>query len=284
MPFDVLERSRWGGKPFHLFIFQRQHLMWRFANLERDEVIGGQTFLSVPIARTALRDSTESPRNNVTITMPYVLDPGADEFPVTQAFGNNWRPFPPSDRIFVSCLAMHRGDDAPAIEWVGRVVSPTFKSGKLELLCEPTRSSGRRTGLQARFQRACWKHPYSQGVGQCNLSEEDNAVAATLTGVDGLTLTADEFGTLPEGVSLAGGSFRWMRDDGLTDFRSIVSHDGTTVRLLYGATDLAEGLEGVALPHCGNNWDGCKRLGNEVNYGGGPYKPVKNPMSGNPVW
>lgn len=358
MPFDLLERGRWTGKPFHLFIFQRQGLIWRFGNLERDEVIGGETFQAVPISRTALRDSSESPRNNVTITMPYLLDPEADEYPVTQDFGSTWRPFSPSDRIFVTCMAMHRGDDAPVIEWMGRVLSPKFNGTTLELLCEPTRSSGRRTGLQKRGQRACWKALGSMGLGLCNLhmgplritatltdvvadmvtaaefadparpivelqwTDEEDVVhtvsvlsqagstltlattaempigaevvvttlpmwgfPATLTAVNGLTLTAAAFGAdIPEGHTLRGGWFEWINGDGLVERRSIKAWSGSTITVLYGSTDFIEDLEGTVYVGCAHNWAACELFDNEDNYGGAPYKPVKNPMGGNPVW
>ncbi|WFC43261.1 phage BR0599 family protein [Pseudoxanthomonas sp. SE1] len=358
MPFDLLERGRWTGKPFHLFIFQRQGLIWRFGNLERDEVIGGETFQAVPISRTALRDSSESPRNNVTITMPYLLDPEADEYPVTQDFGSTWRPFPPSDRIFVSCLAMHRGDDAPIVEWTGRVVSPKFNGTTLELLCEPTRSSGRRTGMQKRGQRACWKALGSMGLGMCNLhmgpmritatltavagdtvtapefadperpivqlewtDEEDElhvipvlsqagtvltldgtadmpvdtevvvttlprwGYPATLTAASGTTLTADAFGAdVPEGFSLRGGWFEWTNEDGLLERRSIKAWSADSITVLYGSLDFVDGLQGTAYVGCAHNWAACELFGNEENYGGAPYKPVKNPMGGMPVW
>lgn len=280
MAFDALETGRFTGKPLHLFIFQRQSLLWRFANSPRDYVLGGDTYVAAQMERSALRDSVEGPKNNITIKMPYLLDPGALEYPSTQVLGDIWRPFPPSDRIFVSCMATHRGDDQAVIEWTGRVVSPEFTDTQLTLTCEPTRSSGRRTGTQKRWQLACWKTLY-----QCGVDPAVHAVPAVLAAVDGLTMTAAEFTTVAGG-KLAGGYIEWVRPDGLTDFRTIMAHDSAagTITVNYGAVEFAEDLAVVVRRGCAHNWAACEEFDNTANYGGAPYKPTKNPMGGMPVW
>lgn len=355
MAFDALERSRWGGQPIQLFIFQRQGTLWRFANSARDELLGGETFLgNSNITRGALRDSTEALKNNLEIVIPYLVDPTSAEFPNTQELGNLWRPYPPSDRVYVTCLTKHRGDDVAVIEWTGRVVSPKFTGTTLELTCEPTRSNGRRTGVQKRFQRDCWKTLYSQGLGMCNLDPERVPVPATLEAVAGMTVSAEGFAAAPR--TLAGGTLTWSVDDvefeagivdhdgemltlddvaglavdmevtgltlplwiagtideldglqvtipelagipgmvggfitwgapgGITERRTIRSRTMNTLTLDYGATSLAEGLAVQVYDGCAHDWSACEDKENTVNYGGVPYKPVKNPMSGNPVW
>lgn len=280
--FDVFELSRFSGKPLHLFIFQRQSLIWRFANWPRDYPLGGETFVAAQMERSALRDSVEAPKNNITIKMPYLLNPvpPTEGFPSTQVLGDIWRPFPPSDRIFVSCMSTHYGDDQAVIEWTGRVVSPEFTDTELTLTCEPTRSSGRRTGTQKRWQLACWKTLY-----QCGVDPALHAVPAVLVAVDGLTLTAAEFATIPGG-KLAGGYIEWARPDGLTDYRTIMAHDSTagTIQVSYGALEFAEDLAVVVRRGCAHNWADCEELNNTPEYGGAPYKPTKNPMGGMPVW
>lgn len=283
MPFDVLERSRWRGRPTHLFIFQRQMQISRFANAERPIELGGQTFVAAGMTRSNLRDSTESLKNNITIRFPYLtLTPPDGVYPATQALGDIWRPFPPSDRIFVSCLAYHRGDSDAAIEWTGRVIGPEFTDAECVLTCEPSNSTGRRSGQQKRWQRACWKQLYSQGDGMCNVDQALHAVPATLTGVEGLTLRSPAF-VLPTG-NLAGGMWVWTREDGLQDFRTIEAHAGDSIVVSYGATDLAPGLAGEAFPGCAHDWDACEDFDNTDNFGGAVYLPIKNPMGGQPVW
>jgi len=284
MAFDLFERSRWLGQPVHLFIFQRQGQLYRYANDSRDHPLGEQTFMAARMTRSDLRDSTESLQNNLTIRFPYLLNPASPDLPATQPLGNLWRPYPPSDRVFVSCLAMHRGDDQAAIEWTGRVLYPEFTDTECTLTCEPTRSNGRRSGLPKRFQRNCWKPHYSLGDGLCNVDKDAFAVPATLTTVNGLTLTATAFGAVPGGKSLVGGFVAWTRTDGTIEHRTILTHSGTNITINYGGAELTPGRAVTAYPGCAHNWAACVSFGNEDNYGGALYLPVKNPMGGMPVW
>lgn len=107
--------------------------------------------------------------------------------------------------------------------------------------------------------------------------------AATLTSISGLTLTAVAFGLFPSG-RLAGGFIEWTRADGLTEFRTVRSHSGSTIVIDYGALDLAVGLVVTAYPGCAHTWDDCVSHENKSNFGGDLWLPVKNPFSGNPVW
>lgn len=105
---------------------------------------------------------------------------------------------------------------------------------------------------------------------------------ATLTDVDGLTLTAPEFSSAP--FSLVGGSLTWTNDAGVIERRSIMSHNGDTITVLYGSADLDIGLDVVAVPGCPRTWAACTDRNNTINYGGAIYKPGKNPTEGSMSW
>ncbi|WP_282266488.1 phage BR0599 family protein [Stenotrophomonas sp. PS02298] len=282
MSFDLREVSRWFGRPVHLFRFACGPLVWHFAHADRDVPLGDVTWKAANISRSALRDSVEYAKNNVTLTMDCLLDPSAIDTPPTQSLGRLWRPYPPSAPVFVTCLAMHRGDDAPAVEWHGRVIAPKYTDAQLELVCEPSHRSERRTGLQLRWQRACPLAQYGQGVGMCNLDPAAWGVAAVLEQVQGLKLVAAGFAESAE--TLAGGYVEWTREDGLLERRSIMSHDGSTITIQYGGHGLEPELEMTAYPGCAHTFAACKSFGNSDNFGGSPDLPAKNPMGGNPVW
>ncbi|HEL4296638.1 DUF2163 domain-containing protein [Stenotrophomonas maltophilia] len=105
---------------------------------------------------------------------------------------------------------------------------------------------------------------------------------ATLTDVDGLTLTAPEFAGAP--LNLAGGSLTWTNVDGLVERRSIMSHSGDEIAILYGSSDLEAGLPVIAVPGCPRTWAACDARGNTVHYGGAIYKPGKNPTEDSMSW
>lgn len=278
--FDAFETSLRGGKPGHLFIFTRQSLAWRYASGDRDVVIGGNTYLAAPIERSEIKQTIEKPQDQITINFPYVRDPGATELPVTQPLGDNWHPYVPSDVIGVICMAYHANDpDAQAlVEWMGRVAQPKFTDGNLELTCKPTGSTDRAQRKGPKWQKACWKTTYSTGPRGCNLVKADFQLAATVTAISGLSITAAEFGTAP--LNLAGGAFSWTRADGVVEQRPIMAHSGSTITLLYGGNDLAVGTACTALPDCARTWSACVARNNTINYGGAIYKPIKNPYQG----
>lgn len=109
-------------------------------------------------------------------------------------------------------------------------------------------------------------------------------VATVLTAVAGLQVTSAAFVDAP--LTLAGGWIEWTRTDGFVERRTINAHSGAVLTLLYGAADLAAGLEVVAVPSCEQTWDACsKRFPDPQNhYGGAIFKPVKNPGDQSMSW
>lgn len=283
MAFEALETSRFGGRPLRLFVFQRQALIWRYCRAARDITIGGDTYLAAAIDRSEIRQTAERAKDELTITMPYLRDPGAAEFPATQALGDNWHPYIPSDPIAVTCLATHYGDTASvAVEWSGIVTQPAFTDTELTLTCEPGPAIARARNQGPKWQRACWKTVYSTGLRGCNLALGAFEVAGTVSAVAGLSVTAPEFAGAP--LTLDGGWLEWVRPDGLVERRSIISHAGDTVTVLYGAAALAVGLAVTARPGCPRTWAACEARSNTINYGGSVYKPTKDPTQDPMSW
>jgi hypothetical protein len=273
---DTFELSRFLGRPVRLFRFERQGLVWRFCNAPKNLTIGGFTYIAAQIDRSEIRQTVERAKDKITVTFPYLRDPGASEFPTTQAFGDNWFPYPPSDGVRVICMTTHIGDtNPPKVEWTGIVTQPQFTDVELTLTCEPGTATARTVNQGPKWQKGCWKTVYSTGPRGCGLDPDAFAVTAAIDSVDGLTLTADAFGTAP--LPLAGGWIEWTRSDGLVERRSIRSHSGTSIVVWYGATDFAGGLSVVARPSCEQTWDACaaRFADPENHYGGAIYKNIK---------
>lgn len=265
--------SSWDtGQPVMFIRFARGVRKWFYTTSDRIETLNGDTYTPAAISRGAIHQGSERAQNNITITLPASL-----------GVAGNWRPYPPADAVVVTIWVRHVGETDTIADWTGRVVGPKFNGAELELTCEPTLTKARRLGMQRTWQRGCGLVLYQQGVGQCNLNKATRAVAATLTGMTGLTLTATAFGTLPDG-RFAGGFITWAEGDGLIESRSIRSHTGTSIVVDYGATALAAGLAVTAYPGCAHTWADCAYFGNQPNYGGDLWIPRDDPYSGDPVW
>lgn len=290
MAFDALELSRFLGRPVRLYMFTLTTApgvteVWRFAQCDRDVVISGNTWLAAQIDRDEIRQTSEKAKDKLKIRMDYLRDPFAlpTDIPTTQALGDLWHPYIPSAIVQVMCLTTHYGDaSAPVLEWSGEVVQPQYTDTQLELTCVPGSALSEARGQGAKWQRACWKSPYSTGPRGCNLDPADFEVPATLSAVDGLTLTSSAFAGAP--LSLLQGSLRWELASGRVEKRTIVAHDGADVTLLYGGPELAAGLDVVALPGCPGTWAACVERDNTINYGGAIYKPVDNPDGVSMSW
>lgn len=281
--FDLIERSRFGGRPVQLFVFTRQALIWRYCSADRDMVIGGHTYFAATIERSEIQQTVERAKDKLTIKVAYLRNPFALEFPSTQSLGDNWHPYAPSDEIRVICLTTHWGDtDAPKVEWMGVVTQPDFTDTELTLTCEPGNAIGRALNQGAKFQKGCWKTVYSTGLRGCNLAPDAFKVDAVLSAAAGVTLTAAAFSSAP--LSLRGGWVEWTRGDGLVERRSIMDHAGSTLWLQYGAAGLVPGLAVVARPGCPQTWAACDERDNTDNFGGAMFKPSKNPTEESMSW
>lgn len=275
-----LAHRRFSARPVHLFLFRRQHLVWRFASAERDLEIGGHTYLAAQIERSEIKQTVERAKDKLTIKIPYLLDPSAPEYPVTQSLGDNWWPWVPTDTVSVICMEYDAGDTAPPMaQWMGQVVQPKFTPPLLELTCEPGNGYDRARGQGMRWQRGCSKSVYSTGLRGCNLDPSSVATPGVLTYVDGLTISVPEFAA--SAYALAGGYITFT-DRGLVVRRDIAAHQqgDTLATLTPGGIVPAVGESVVALPTCARTWQACADRGNTINFGGSLYKPVKSPIDG----
>jgi hypothetical protein len=286
--FAAFELSRFLGRKVALYTFTRGALVRRYTSHVEDLTLGANTYTAARgISHSAVRESAEKPKNDLTIKAAYLLDPtdaAAPDAPATQEIGDWWRPYPPGQVVQVLVATTHVGDpDAQVnVEWLGRVIAPKYGDVQMELRCEPSFRRGNAYGRIPIVQRGCWVPLYSQGVGMCNVAKATHAVPATLSAVAGLELTAAAFGTAPR--NLAGGSIEWLRGDGLTDTRSIRTHAGSVITIDYGAEDLAAALAVTAYPNCAHDRAACISFGNEVNYPGFPNLPTNEPMVRSQAW
>lgn len=274
--------ERFDDVRIRLYRFQIQDEVWRFAQADRDVVAGGFTWTAAPIERDGIRRNNERAQRNLKIRMAYLRDPNApaDALRPTQDIGDLWHPHAPSQPVYVTCLSLLKGATTPTFDWSGQVAQPRFSDVELELTCKPTNARGGMRNQGAKFQRNCWKVPYSTGVRGCNLDPVDFDQDVVVSDVDGLTLTSSAFATAP--FSLLQGWFFWTRSNGRRERRVIVAHSGSTIRLLYGGHELADGMSGTVRPNCEGNWNACaaRRADPQLHYGGAIYEPIKNPLKG----
>lgn len=269
MSFDTVDAADLGGQPLYLLDFYRQTKHWRYTTADRPMTNQSQVFNPAAITVPSFKQSQELKQQTLTITAPRDID-----------VVSQYRTTPPADAVNLTIWAMHYVDNEPVVVWLGRVVSPKWVNSTVQIACEPISTAMRSTGLRLRWCRNC---PYAlYGVG-CNVDFNAHRVPAKLTAVNGFTLTADAFASLPNG-RFAGGYVEWLDADGIVDRRSIDAHTGTSITVAFGSADLAPGLAVSAYPGCNHTMNDCDGyFHNGDNYGGSPNIPDVSAFNGNLV-
>lgn len=227
MAFDPTHLGNWMADAVHLFIFRRQGITLRYASSTRNEDAGGHTYLAAQIERDGIRQTPERAKDLLKIRMAYLTDPGAGEYPPTQAVGNWWRPYIPSDPITVICLSYDpTSGDPPAVEWTGWALQPAFDGGQLELTCTPNPPASTAINQGSKWQVSCFKTVYSTGLRGCNLVPGPHTVTAELSAVAGDDITAAAFVAPP----LPWLRVEWM-DDATPRSANVTAQAGDTLTL-----------------------------------------------------
>lgn len=275
--YGIRERSWEDGEPVEYYVFIRDTDVWRYNTsdrvLPRNE--GGVLHDYLPLAISRERIQQGAERNKLTLSI---------NVPRDAAVVDLWHPYPTSSPVGLTIYGGHLGDADEVVTWIGRVVSPKFRPEMVTLMGEPSTTLARKSGQVQAWQRGCMHVLYKQGDGLCNANREDFAIPAVITASVANVVSAAGFTDVPSG-RLSGGYLEWVTAAGSIERRSISAHNGDTITLFYGTTELPVGTEVTAYPGCRHNWDDCENFfNNGVNYGGDLYSPERSPFNGNPVF
>lgn len=270
MTYDARERSTYEGEPVEVYKFDREGIkIWRYTSADRDVTLEGNVYLAAPIKRNNIEGSQDVERTALKITMPADAD-----------FPEQFLASPPTDRIMVEVRRFHFLDSEIAFLWVGRVVNVEHKEFEAIILCESVVSSLKRPTLRRVYQTSC---PHLLYGPECMLAAASFAVPATLSSASGVQLTSAAFGALATGY-LTGGYVELTLESNVNR-AFVVSHSGSTITTGLPLQGAAVGSVVTAYPGCDHSIATCRtKFSNVLNYGGFPHIPVKNPMTGTPIF
>lgn len=264
MSYAAQEASVAGGAPRELYLFTLGAARWTYTSADAAVEHLSQTYVPLPIRRSAVELSGEFARAALTIELP------RDGAPATE-----WIAGAPSLPCGLTLFRNHRGDAEFITAWKGRVASVTFAGSLARLACEPVFTSLRRIGLRARYQLQCRHALYGPG---CNVNNESTRVDGVILAAAGAALTVDAASTKPDGW-LVGGYVR-VGDER----RIVVSHVGGSVTLAAPLVRAAPGDAIAAFAGCDRTLATCEaKFANAANFGGFPWLPQDNPFSGDAI-
>lgn len=269
MSFDALESSIADGKPLRLYLFEHGSRQWRYTSAGQDVVADQVNWQSVHIKDDGNRQTGEASADAMNIDVPLTL-------PVLDMF----RIYPSSRRVSLTVFNLHQGDGDLRATWVGTVSDVKRRRVDARLVCNSIAEELASTGLKLPWTRNC---PHTIYDHNCKLKPGDFRVLITVASMDGISLTAAELATKPDGW-FSGGYLEWESEDGVIEERGIDIHVGNQVTLMGSTFGITVGQVLKAHAGCECTKQACLDKGNYDNYGGAPGLPGQSPFDGQPIF
>lgn len=289
LALGTYERSTWQGQPFQLYEFYRtsgtQRFFWRFTGTDTNLMYGTAIWYAAPISDSGVQLSSEAASTELEVTLPVATD-----------FCQQYRlaGTVPSDTVWLRVRRAHYDqiqdvDGKPTLTsdalltWIGTVNGIT-QTDELtaKVTCSMLSTSFKRGGLRYGYQHTCPHILYNPKT--CKVNPEDFKVLAAVTDVAGLTLTANEWATRPDGW-FTGGFILYTIPTGMTERRMILKHYSSHLEIHGQPAGMKVGDIVSAFPGCDLTISTCvDKFHNLDNNGSFPHAPGRNPFDGQPVF
>jgi uncharacterized phage protein (TIGR02218 family) len=264
--FNAIETSNEDGKIIGLYAFRLGGKNWYYTSADRDITYNTKTYVKLAISDSGVSQGGETANETFTVTTP------ASE--VTSLF----TALPPAEDLWLTKREMHYGDTEAPVVWIGTVSSRKQLTGaSYELNCQTIGPTFARSGKRLLWQRGCPHFLYGP---DCRLDKADFAQPATVTAVNGLTITLD--GITTDGSDFDGGFIEWDIGDDTFERRGLqVGGAGSNIVCLTSAYGLEVDQEVIVYPGCNLTMPRCNdRFDNAANFGGNNHMIQKTPFSG----
>jgi hypothetical protein len=270
---DFFRDSRFFGRPIELYKFtygpleSHVHLM---TDAEQPITYAGGVYYPVQIKRGSTSNSGTLDKSSLEISVPAGT-------PVPEMF----RIYPPGHVVGLTVLQGESADPDAEFSaiWVGRVLSCSWEGIEAKLNCEPVSTSFRRAGLRRNYQYMCPHVLYGPQCKAGKVAASSVAVVHSVTGRD-VEITV----LIADASRYEGGMLEWVRADGRSEARTIVSLVSTDplrtgFRLTGPASGLMVGQTLTMVLGCRHTLQSCGDLhANSPNFGGMPWIPLQNPI------
>lgn len=265
--FADFEGTTEGGRPVELYEFRAAATVWRFTSSEDDYVYNTVTWNAITIRRGKIASTLDSDQDKLEVEMD-----------ATQELPRRFLQTVPGQIVNLTIYRLHREDpDQEAITiYRGAVHAASFvKQGHaVNLQVLPATQAFSRAVPRFTFSSLCSHMLYDA---RCKISEHDpdfeKFLPCTAINGDIITLTgAGGFGAdfFVQGFVHFQGDFRMVTAQSGDDLTLLVpfatSPVGFTIRTLAGCK-----LRLIA--------DCTDKFNNQINFGGFPYVPLRNPFT-----
>lgn len=241
--------------------------IFRYSSGEDDIVVSAQTWVALAgLRRTNISISPEARTQAIEVTMP-----------ANNAFAKRYTSSIPSSQATLQIFRVHRGDLTDTVLlFKGVVKTVKFEQSGTEagLLVVPLEGGMAKALPRIDFGAQCSHMLFDA---RCKVASGSFRYQGIVGGVSGATLTvAGLDGSKGVGWATAG---EVVRANG--DRRMVIRHVATdTLRLLFSFEDDPTGETVDVYAGCDHVIGTCQsKFANEINFGGCPFIPTKNPFS-----
>ncbi len=259
MSFDSIEKSQASGEPFELYFFSTTGQSFFLAGADQEIAYLGENYAASTIHRDQMEETSEIDAGEVKVYLPTA-------HPLAQLFIPGLPPTP----VQVTIYAGHYGDSEVVVFYTGTVASGTF-GDECELLCRSDKYLLNRKVPKQIYQSLC-NHIFGDpdcGVNLALFTYEGfvDAIDASET-----VLTISAFASIPAGI-LKGGYLKTGNQA-----RAILSHAGSTVRIMAPIAGLVAGAACAGVAGCAHTYPACQGYNNVPNFLGFDLIPSINPF------
>lgn len=199
--------------------------------------------------------------------------------------GNLFRAQPPSGLVTITVFTEHYGDNNFVVDWKGRITTVSWEPPWLVLNVENVFSSLQRPGLRRPISVQC---PFRLYGPECKADSDAFKIESTASAISGVTITVPGAVGTPTN-HFGGGYAEWTHSERDTvERRMIRASDSATgvLTLVTPPLGLVVNADITIFPGCDHTLGegGCAKFDNELNHGGLPFIPKKNPFGGSPIY
>lgn len=270
MSYGSIEITEDQGSPVEIVEFIYSGATFLYTTSEVPIVYMANTYVPMQMKRGDIAPTGDATRANITLLVP-------KDCPVVDIFKFG----PPSELVTITVLSNHFGSGDFITVWKGRITNLDWKEEWAELNIESAYASLQRMGVRRKYGVGCPHVLYSPVPGCGALRDNFSSEGAVLS-LTGLVLSVGEAGGKPDDY-YAGGYLQYVNSNkGNTEYRMIRSSVGSSGFLTLSSAPI--GLTAAQIVKiyagCDHSLSMCaNKFNNQVNYGGMPFIPLKNPFS-----
>lgn len=260
MSFDACEKSQFSSLPYELYLFQGTGLSFALTSAENAINYLGQAYTPATITRSEVESSNEVVSGQIKVFLPV-------DHPLAQLM----IPYLPSAPIALTVFGSHYSDSETVVLFTGFVASARF-TDQCELTCNSAQYFLQRKIPQQLYQAPC-SHIFGDPGCGANLNNHTYSGSVTAIDATGTVLTIGAFASLPD--SLRGGYLKHGND-----YRMIVDHSGSTVKLIAPFTNMNIPAAVAGTAGCALDFAACQHYGRTSSFLGFDLIPTVNPFDG----